>query len=247
MKIITVVQARLASTRLPRKVLAQLTPQHTSFSFLKDRIENANHDSIWLATSNRDEDVELIEIAQGWGWQTLRGSENDVLSRFVSICLIENPDWIIRVTADNPLTHKDGLNLLVEQAACAPNSIGYISDFIERQSPQGALPEIVRPQQLMHISKLELPSHHKVHVTSAIVESGFGVERIKLNEEFPSRPDWRWTVDEQIDLDFVRALCLSIGSDTIKKTYQELVQHIDSNLWLSAINKNGRVKSIQEG
>ena len=240
-------QARLASTRLPRKALAQLTPEHTLFRFLKDRIENANHDSIWLATSNRDDDVELVEIAQSWGWQIMRGSENDVLSRFVSICSIENPDWIIRVTADNPLTHKDGLNLLMEQAARAPKNIGYISDFIERQSPQGALPEIVRTQQLMQISKLELPNHHKVHVTSAIVDSGSAVEKLRLNDEFPSRPDWRWTVDEQSDLDFVRALCSSIGSDTVNKSYRDIVQHIDSNLWLCSINRNTRVKLIEEG
>jgi spore coat polysaccharide biosynthesis protein SpsF (cytidylyltransferase family) len=247
LKTITIVQARLASTRLPRKVLAQLTAEDTILSFMKNRIENANHDSIWLATTTREEDIELVDLAQSWGWRTFRGSESDVLSRFTTIGFEENPDWIIRVTADNPLTHLDGLNLLIEQAKQASHEISYISDFIRRRTPLGSFPEIIRFDRLANTGKLQLARHHKSHVTSAIVESGVGTESLGVNQDIPLRPEWRWTVDEQSDLDFMRALCESDASSTRDKNYRELVRHIDENLWLVDINRNITIKKIEEG
>jgi len=247
LKIVTIVQARLASTRLPWKVLAKITTEHSLLSFIRSRIEDANHDSIWLATTKNEEDEELVDLAQSWGWHAHRGSEIDVLSRFTSICLLEKPDWIIRVTADNPLTHKAGLNLLINQASHAQKRINYISDFLKRQTPQGSFPEIVRMDRLLSLSNLTLAKHHKVHVTSAIVESGHGVESLQLNQDFPVRPKWRWTVDELSDLQFIKSLIESYGPGIIDKGYREIVEHIDKNLWLVDINCNIRTKSVEEG
>ncbi len=101
MKTIGIIQARMNSSRLPGKVLKPLTGDVTLFDFLFSRINNSGI-YWWLATTNNQTDDLLVEKAKELGLNIFRGSEEDVLSRYLDIGRREKTDWIVRVTADNP-------------------------------------------------------------------------------------------------------------------------------------------------
>ena len=77
-----VVQARTGSTRLPGKVLQDLGGRPL-LRFMLDRLADLRVDELVVATSTLDRDDAVVDVAWDAGRQVVRGSESDVLDRFV--------------------------------------------------------------------------------------------------------------------------------------------------------------------
>jgi len=98
-----IIQARLSSSRLPRKVLM---PFVNNKSILQILIENLlkvfSKDQIILATTKSDIDDELEKFAINNKLNYFRGEESNVLKRFIDCAEHFKVSNIIRVCADNP-------------------------------------------------------------------------------------------------------------------------------------------------
>ena len=102
MSITIVVQARMGSTRLPGKVLRDLAGR-PMLQLQLERLGRLDVGPILVATSTRERDDPVVELAQSIGVACVRGSETDVLSRFVAAAAAFPTDHIVRLTADCPL------------------------------------------------------------------------------------------------------------------------------------------------
>jgi spore coat polysaccharide biosynthesis protein SpsF (cytidylyltransferase family) len=202
----------------------------------------------WLATSDSEEDDVLEFIAKARGWQVLRGSREDVLSRFQEILTRGDSTYCIRVTGDNPLVCPNGLTEMIRKFKDVDQEIDYMSDFDFRQYPVGAFAEIFSVAKFLSGIK-DIPAKepwHFAHVTSWMRKSARS-SPLQLPADFPLRPSWRWTVDYPEDLDFIAQLIKSIGSSWINSTYQEIVQILDANPDLLAINSKFDQKPLELG
>jgi spore coat polysaccharide biosynthesis protein SpsF len=102
MKIAIIIQARTGSTRLANKMLK---PFYQNQTILQIIIENLKRDidlPIILATTNNPNDDCLEQVAEENGIFCFRGSEENVLQRFIDAAHQYQVDVIIRVCADNP-------------------------------------------------------------------------------------------------------------------------------------------------
>ena len=77
-----VVQARTGSTRLPGKVLQELGGRPL-LRFMLDRLADLRVDELVVATSTLDRDDAVADVARDARAAVVRGSEADVLGRFV--------------------------------------------------------------------------------------------------------------------------------------------------------------------
>ena len=101
-----VLQARMGSTRLPGKVLAPVGGR----SVLAHCIERLQHHSglpVIVATTDLFEDDRVAAEAARMGAAIVRGSERDVLRRYVQAAREFSLTEIIRATADNPAVDMD--------------------------------------------------------------------------------------------------------------------------------------------
>ena len=81
-KFVAIVQARSASTRLPNKVLAKIG-EKTLVQLLIERVALCDLiDEIVIATTKDATDDELTEHVEKLGFKVIRGSSENVLSRF---------------------------------------------------------------------------------------------------------------------------------------------------------------------
>ena len=99
MKIIVGIQARLGSTRLPKKVLADLCGK-TMLRRVWDACGGP-----WrriVLTTLKESDDELCAYMDKEGMEYRRGSEPDVLSRYAQVANSERPHCLVRVCADAP-------------------------------------------------------------------------------------------------------------------------------------------------
>src|SRR5450756_411411 len=103
MRINVVIQARTGSTRLPGKVLEDLGG-HPVLEWVVRAAKAATQiDTVIVATSTLAGDDVVAELAESFGVPVVRGSEDDVLSRYVAALDAYPADAIVRLTADCPL------------------------------------------------------------------------------------------------------------------------------------------------
>src|SRR6267142_2301178 len=101
---VAIIQARMGSTRLPGKVMMTIADQ-TMLMYLVRRIMKARTlDEIVVATTTDARDDVIIEECERNHVQSFRGSEVDVLGRYVAAAEAADAGIIVRVTADNPFT-----------------------------------------------------------------------------------------------------------------------------------------------
>lgn len=105
------IQARLGSTRLPRKVLADLCGK----SMLRRVWEAVQGDwTTIVLIPNTEGDDELARYCRSEGMDYLRGPERNVLGRYEFVACTYRPERLIRVCADAPFLRREWIEAGME-------------------------------------------------------------------------------------------------------------------------------------
>jgi spore coat polysaccharide biosynthesis protein SpsF len=158
-----VVQARMGSSRLPGKVALPIVGK-TPLEWIDVRLQPLKL-PIVLATSNLSQDDLLEEVGLKLGWGVFRGSETDVLSRYMGAVQRYGFQHIIRITADCPLLCWDIIEQGLKIYAQLPSGRKYVSNSLTRTYPRGMDMEIFSAE-LLHeaFENATLPAQRE-HVT----------------------------------------------------------------------------------
>jgi len=207
MRVVTIVQARLGSTRLRGKALLSIGGK-SILETIRTRVENSKHDQIWLATTFLSEDDQIAALASSWGWRVNRGPILDVLRRFEEIVSLTKPEYVVRLTADNPLVDYKAINYLIDSIISPHKSFDYLSDFHTRRFPIGYFPEIFRASSMLGLRPNIPPKDkfHLTHVTSYFYKGNYRIGEIRPSFDFPVQPNIRLTLDERADYLFLQSL-----------------------------------------
>ncbi len=208
MKFIIVIQARLSSKRLPRKVIASLNyelEKPVVLEHLLQRISKVNQiDEVIIAVPETELLIfkNMLFLKNNY---LVGGATYDVLSRFIKATQgAHNDDYIIRITADNPF-----IDYLVLE-----KNISFVKKEIPDYSYPAWLPlgmsfEICKLDILKNIHKLDLSSFHREHVTTYIKENSerYIIKPMKLEtSKYPFYEKLRLTIDQPDDLHIARKL-----------------------------------------
>jgi spore coat polysaccharide biosynthesis protein SpsF len=213
-KIVAIIQARMGSTRLPGKVLKEIGGKFI-LEILVNRLKRAKRiSSIVVATTERKEDDKIVELAKKLGVEWFRGSEDDVLTRFVEASRAVSADIIIRITSDNPLTDPELMDGLIK--AHLESEADYTHCM---ESPLGTSVEVVNRETLERIDSIAKDAEYREHVTLYIREHPelFKIHVVKAEDFGLNHPNLRLTVDTEDDLELMRKLQENLGDlETVK-------------------------------
>ncbi len=93
----------MGSTRLPGKMMADLAGQPLIWHILQRALRVRPGLPVVLATTELARDDVLAEVAGKCGVPVVRGSEDDVLGRFLLVLADYPAEWVIRICGDSPL------------------------------------------------------------------------------------------------------------------------------------------------
>ncbi len=234
MKIGAIIQARYGSSRLPGKVLMPL-PFPDGKPLLKhivDRLKSSKYiNYIGIASSLRNENHAIEQFALKEQIDCYRGSEDNVLSRFLEITKKERLDYVIRLTGDNPLVAlnelDDAIKLHIENQNEYTKSSGL---------PLGLNYEIVNAKSLLSLENEVLCNDDYEHVTTYFLKSSQIKKKI-VHYELSSLGNMRCTIDYPSDFAMMSILMNYINlqsSDVIS----ELKKVNLNSPWIFEINKN---------
>ena len=168
-RVVAIVQARMGSSRFPGKMLAKLGDRDL-LSWVLTRVCDAKQvDQVVLATSTSRDDDRLADAASKFNIVVVRGSQDDVLDRFVQAAKVSQADLVVRVCADNPFVAAEEIDRLV----VAHNSGNYDYSCNHQQKlgnkyADGFGAEILSASLLNDIARLTTQTSHREHVTSYI-------------------------------------------------------------------------------
>lgn len=168
MKIAAIVQARLSSTRLPRKVLLPFGPV-TLLEYQIARLRQTKKlDDLVVATSNNAIDDELYQFCYKKGIRCFRGSENDVLQRYIDVANEIEADVIVRICSDNPFIAPFFIDEAITKFKQSP--CDYLSYAFQDGTPVilnsiGFFPEIATAEALDSIKSHSESKNCWEHVT----------------------------------------------------------------------------------
>lgn len=167
--------------------------------------------NIVLCTTRNSEDDTLEALADDFGIQCFRGSENDVLQRFLDAAESHGFDTVIRVCADNPFLSQTHIKELINSfngQPCDYISFAYFDGTPIMKGHIGLFAEIMRVDFLKQIAeRTDLPLYRE-HVTNYVYEhlDVFNARFIPVPEPFFGRKDIRLTIDTPSDFAYVQEI-----------------------------------------
>ena len=167
-KIAAIIQARLASTRLPRKILRELFPGRTALACMLERVNKSKLiQSVVVATTTNPGDQELIAYLKKIKQPFFVGDENDVLDRYYQAAKaagLQGDDVIVRLTSDCPAVAPAVIDEVVRYYL--DGGFDYAANGLEPYTyPDGMDTEVFSFAQLERAWKEATKPSHREHVT----------------------------------------------------------------------------------
>lgn len=191
----------MGSTRLPGKVLATIGA-HPLLDHILGRLDGMRTSArVIVATSDLPTDDVIAAHCRSRGADCFRGSEQDVLARYVACMDAFALGHVVRLTGDNPFTDVEELDRLIELHQ--NGRFDYSESF--SALPVGVGAEVFTAETLRRSDREGHAPHHREHVNEYILDNPAGFRIGHLEVPGPKRrPDVRLTVDTAQDMERAR-------------------------------------------
>ena len=232
MRSIFLITARLKSTRLPRKVMADIAGKPAIVHML-DRLKRAKTVSeIVICTSTDPQDDPLQDIARQEGVGCFRGSLEDVLDRLLQAALQFKADYVLNLTADCPLVEADYVDRTVETYQQTN------ADMITAYSlPHGSYCWGIKVAALQKVCELKAEKETEIWGDYFTKSGLFKIHEMEV-EPAVRRPDLRMTLDYPEDLEFFRRLFEGLYVPGQYMRLPEILRWLDTHPDVVEINRH---------
>jgi len=213
-----IVQCRVGSTRMPNKMLIPFFKQQSILDIVLEKLKiNFTNIQIIVATSISAENDVLEQVAKNYACEVYRGSEENVLQRFIDAAVHFKHNNIIRICADNPFLDINEMDRLIKFSE-ENVDYDYISFKVHHQpsikSHFGFWSEYVKLDVLQSIvSKTDDDFYHE-HVTNYIYENqtDYNVKFLDVNPVLNGIEDIRMTLDTLNDFNILSDIYSKLNS-----------------------------------
>jgi spore coat polysaccharide biosynthesis protein SpsF len=236
LKRVIVVQARMSSKRLPGKVLMDLAGRPMLAQQLRRLKQCALADDIVVATTTNAADDPVAELAYREQVGCFRGSEQDVLARYVGAAREGKADMVIRVTGDCPLIDPKVTDRVIHELASHAMECDYASNVLHRTYPRGLDVEAFFLDTLLRMDRLAQSPQAREHVTILLSSERPELFICRSVEDIENNADLRWTVDTAADLELIRRLYQALELNAQVASYSDIIRYVRNHPELAKIN-----------
>lgn len=236
---VALIQARMSSSRLPGKVLADLGGL-PMICFMAERVRRASGvDLVAVLTSDDPTDDALATAVEAHGFPVVRGPLNDVLARYVVGANAFDATTILRLTGDCPLIDP----ALVAQVVALHQSAGvdYASNVDPPCFADGMDTECFTRDLLDRADRLAVSQPEREHVTLWMRGEQSGATRANLTAAVPAS-HLRLTVDYPDDLVLVRRIVAELGCEC---DYFDILRLLQRDAGLLDANPHERNEALK--
>ena len=213
----------MGSGRLPGKVLADLAGR-PMLEFVVRRLQAVEWVDVRVATSNSAADETIDDFCRHLGVTCFRGSETDVLGRYVAATAeLVDDDIVVRATADNPL-------YCPRRTAAIIGQHRHLSaDYTCVENLSYVVPEVIRVGALRAMCRVASDARCREHVTPYFREAAHDFRVVTLPADWQGlRPEIRLTVDTAEELGRMSAICRTLAHRGLLVPLEEVYSLFDA-------------------
>ncbi len=222
---------RLSNTRLPKKALKEINGIPV-VKYLIERIKKSKKiRNVVVCTTKNEKDNELVEFLKKENYMFYRGSESDILARYLDTAKNFDTDFIVSVDGDDIYSDPSYIDKII--TAYEKTNADYV-DMIN--FPFGIASVGIKRDALVKVCELK-----KTNNTETGYRLFFHNEKIfkvhkmepKNNIKFPK--ELRLTLDYNEDLDLAKEIISKLGNDF---HLEDIIELFEKNPELLQITDN---------
>jgi len=234
MQILTLLQARTTSTRLPGKVLKPVLGEPMMQRQIERTRAARNIGKLAVATSDHPSDDAIEALCSSLHLDCFRGSLEDVLDRYYRAALHYEPRHIVRMTCDCPMMDPQIVDDTIERHLQEEND--YTSAGHDSGYPRGLNVEVMCRAALETAWRETRSPEDREHVTPYIKHhpEQFRTGRLVSAVDYSNM---RWTVDTPEDFSFITRVYEMLYPGNPRFGMEDILQLLSRHPELSSINR----------
>ena len=228
------IEARMASTRLPGKVLKKINGR-SMLDLMVSRVRMVPEiGEIIIATTVNEKDDAIVEEARKLGVGFFRGSEDDVLSRVLGAVIENGFEKFVALTGDCPLIDPKIISDVIMKFG--NQKVDYISNALIRSYPDGMDTQVLTQVALKRSSELTKDVIEREHVTLHIYRNPeiFQIENFLAPDNL-FWPELGLTLDQPEDLNLITNI-FEYFWPRLDFSCFEIIEYLRKNPGISSIN-----------
>jgi spore coat polysaccharide biosynthesis protein SpsF len=239
LNVVTVVQARTGSTRLPDKVLLPLLGQPVLLRLI-ERLHTAQFvGAVVVATTTDQVDDPIEALCRAEGIPCFRGHPTDLLDRHYRVAQWLEADAVVKVPSDCPLIDPQIVDRVIGQFLHRPGRFDYVSNLHPASYPDGNDVEVMAMGALQTAWFEARRDFEREHTTPFLWERP---ERFRLGNVAWERGrnlsmSHRWTLDYQEDYHLIRAVFETLYPRNLRFGLYDILGLLDRRPDLMALNQ----------
>jgi spore coat polysaccharide biosynthesis protein SpsF len=236
-----IIQARMTSTRLPGKVLKQVLGKPL-LEYQIERIHDARLvNKIIIATTENTQDSEIIQFCDRMNLDYFRGSELNVLSRYLGASQKYPSSHVIRITSDCPVIDPRVIDRCIEQFTQA----GWDYASNSEDYPNGMNVEIFAQKLFFELAPKALLPYEQEHVTPYFYThpDEFKLGQFRSEKVYEKH---RLTVDTQEDFELIKFVIEKLYPQNKDFTLDDICRLLNESPDMAQINRHVRQKKYNE-
>jgi spore coat polysaccharide biosynthesis protein SpsF len=206
--IVTVIQARMNSSRLPYKVMMSLAEKPLLLRLVERVKESKLSGCIVVATTTDDSDNPIYELCKKNGINVFRGHTYDLLDRHYKAGLKYDADVVVKIPSDCPLIDPAVITRVIKKFIDNQDKLHYVSNLHPATYPDGNDVEAISMEALSLAWRNARKPHEREHTTPYIWDNPdlFNIANVSWETGWDYSMTHRWTIDYEDDYFLIKRI-----------------------------------------
>jgi spore coat polysaccharide biosynthesis protein SpsF len=234
--IVTVIQARTGSSRLPNKVMLSLCGKPLLLRMVERVMKAKLSGTVVIATSTNGEDDSIEELCYKEKLNCFRGHPTDLLDRHYFAAKKFHADAVAKIPSDCPLIDPKIIDLVYKYFL--DHYFDFVSNLHPPSFPDGNDVEIMSFNTLETAWKESSKDFEREHTTPFIWEhpERFKIGNIKWKTGLDFSSTHRWTIDYEEDYIFIRTVFEELYFKNSNFDMFEILNLLEKKSFIADIN-----------
>ena len=238
-RILTIIQARTGSTRLPEKVLLPLGETNV-LSHLIDRVRSAKlSGTVLVATTTEREDRTIVSLCREKNVPYYCGHPTDLLDRYFGALQAFPADAVVKIPADCPFVDPNVIDRVIHRFIDDTSRFDYVSNLHPASYPEGNDVEIMSASALEAAFGEASLTFEREHVTPFLWENRerFRIGSIVLESGLKLSNSHRWVLDYREDYLVIREIFAALYPQNPFFGVSEIIAFLEKHPDIRAVNE----------
>ena len=239
LKIVTVIQARTGSSRLPNKVMMSLSGAPLLIRMVERVKRSKLTGTIVVATTDESSDDPIEVLCKENNLNLFRGNTTDLLDRHYQAAKLSNADTVVKIPSDCPLIDPNIIDKVLKFYIDNSGRFDFVSNLHPATYPDGNDVEIMSFKVLEEAWNNAKKELEREHTTPYFWENQdkFRIGNVTWETGLDYSMTYRFTIDYLKDYNFIKSVYDELYPINPNFTLQDILDLLEKKPEIKKINE----------